>query len=107
MKYLIILFCLISCSPKQNTSTSVIHDTVYIEAPSENTSSIEASLKDTVYIHSEKKYDSIYALLKKKNDTLLNERYKIERVRYYSKIVQRNKTQTKFLLGWILRAIKD
>ena len=32
--------------------------------------------------------------------------YKIERVRYYLKIVQRNPSQLKFLVSWINRAIK-
>jgi Predicted Peptidoglycan domain len=32
--------------------------------------------------------------------------YKLERVKYYLKICQRNPKQTKFLVSWINRAIK-
>lgn len=62
-------------------------------------------ITDTVFI--EKKYDSLQNLLFKKNDSLFIERYKIERVKYYTKIVQNNSSQIKFLVGWVLRAIRD
>lgn len=56
------------------------------------------------------KYDSLYKVyrLQKVNDSLeiqyLN--YKIERARYYVKICNKNKSQQKFLLGWLNRALK-
>ena len=39
-------------------------------------------------------------------DSLFVSRYRIERVRYYLKIVKRNKSQIKFLVGWINRAVQ-
>jgi len=33
--------------------------------------------------------------------------YKLERVRYYIDIVDRNPSQIKFLKGWIYRALRD
>ena len=109
MRYLFIILFIAGCSSTKQPSIipKNIHDTIYIEAPSEKTASISALINDTVYLHNEKKYDSIYSILRKKNDTLLNERFKIERVKYYTKIVQHNSSQLKFLVGWINRAVKD
>lgn len=61
-------------------------------------------IRDTIYV--EKKYDSLQVVIKKKNDSLFIERYKLERVKYYNGIVKKNSSQLKFLSGWINRAIK-
>ena len=56
------------------------------------------------------KYDTSIEAYKQRryNDSLeiqyLN--YKIERARYYLKIVNRKRSQQKFLLGWMNRALK-
>jgi hypothetical protein len=48
--------------------------------------------------------------LQRKNDTLQDQlfssNYKVERVRYYLSIALKNKSQQKFLPGWIKRAIE-
>lgn len=61
-------------------------------------------IRDTIYL--EKKYDSLQVVIKKKNDSLFVERYRLERVKYYNGIAQRNSSQRKFLVGWINRAVK-
>ena len=64
--------------------------------------------KDTIVlkIDNRKKIDSLTLIIKKKNDSLFIERYRLERVKYYNGIAQRNSTQLKFLIGWINRAVK-
>lgn len=61
-------------------------------------------IKDTVYLT--KKFDSLQIVIKKKNDSLFIERYKLERVKYYNRIVQNNPSQSVFLVGWINRVLK-
>lgn len=115
MKYFLIALLLVGCSStKQPTPPppQVIHDTLYFDLPYE-----PARIHDTVTIVDpaqaklltayKKRSDSLFNIVILKNDSLFNERYKIERVRYYCKIVQRVPSQNKFLLGWVLRAIKD
>ena len=102
MRYLLAIFLFYGCSSKVITPATSIHDTVYIEAPAPSTASI---LRDTIYLSNS--CDKLQSLIKRKNDSLFIERFKVERVRYYARIVQKNSTQSKFLLGWVLRAIKD
>ncbi len=61
-------------------------------------------IRDTVLLT--KPYDSLKVVIKKKNDSLFVERYRLERVKYYNGIAQRNSSQMKFLVGWINRAVK-
>lgn len=54
-------------------------------------------------------YDSV-VILKRLNDSLSGElflnRYKVEKVRFYLAICQRDRTQDKFLKGWVTRAVE-
>lgn len=108
MKYLIlILVFFVSCTSKQVSNAPiapveihncpkqiVVHDTVLV--------------RDTIVVQlaNFKEVDSLNSIIKKKNDSLFIERFRLERVKYYNRIVQRNKSQTKFLSGWISRAVK-
>jgi len=53
-----------------------------------------------------KQFDSLQIVIKKKNDSLFVERFRLERVKYYNRIAQNNPSQMKFLVGWINRAVK-
>lgn len=107
MKYVILLIlCFCSCKPKEISDVNKPSvdalifsktDTLYLPAET-------IIIRDTIYI--EKKYDSLVVVIKKKNDSLFVERYKLERVRYYNRLAIKNKSQLKFLSGWINRATK-
>jgi len=103
---LLIIF-LVSCTPKSNITNAVIRDTIVRDSivlcfPDTIIKTDTIRMSNDIF---EKKYDSLLFVVKKKNDSLFIERYKIERIRYYNKIVQKNKTQLKFLSGWINRVI--
>jgi hypothetical protein len=110
--WLLALCFVAGCKP----SAQVCHnDTVYV------------TKTDTLYLPSQAKYDTLYIPGKGTTDTvyvpidggdirknqLLDSlskqvfvaRYKLERVKYYLKIAQRNPSQTKFLKSWISRAV--
>lgn len=108
MKYLVLIFLFfVACNSKQETTIQpmevpfheckdpvIVHDTIII--------------RDTVVVQivNRKKIDSLLIVINKKNDSLFVERFRLERVKYYNKIVQKNKSQVKFLSGWITRAVK-
>lgn len=58
---------------------------------------------------SQPKVDS-FSLVKRERDSLRHELYmsrkKIEKVRFYVKLVDKKPTQIKFLKGWVKRAIE-
>lgn len=96
-----------SCTSKQSTTVEpnvplaahqcpepiIVHDTVVF--------------RDTIVVEVvSKSYDSLLAVIKKKNDSLFLERFRLERVKYYNNIVKKNKSQLKFLSGWISRAVQ-
>ncbi len=53
-----------------------------------------------------RQYDSIVHVNKGLRMDLFLANYKVEKVRYYLNITLRKPTQTKFLKGWIRRAIE-
>lgn len=65
-------------------------------------------LKDTVYIPTfdYAMKDSMIDEMNLLRDSLFNERYKVESVRYYLKICKHRPSQVKFLVSWIDRAIR-
>jgi len=71
---------------------------------------IISSIFSVCYSQPIPQYDSLYKAYRtqKVNDSLeiqyLN--YKLNRARYYVKIVNKNRSQQKFLLGWLNRALK-
>jgi hypothetical protein len=102
MKYLILLsFLFFSCNTQKSKITpEVIKDPVIAihQCPE------PIIIRDTIFLT--KEYDSLQVVIKKKNDSLFVERYRLERVKYYNGIAQRNSSQRKFLVGWINRAVK-
>lgn len=100
-KYLILVLVIISVGCK-------LKSTEAIKEPIEKVVDLHICpepiiIRDTVLVT--KKYDSLEVVIKKKNDSLFVERFKIERVKYYNKIAQNNPTQLKFLRGWINRVV--
>jgi hypothetical protein len=100
MKYLILLL-FFSCNTQISKVTPVIPDEPIVEL---HKCPEPIIIKDTVFLT--KEYDSLQIVIKKKNDSLFVERYRLERVKYYNKIAQNNSSQRKFLVGWINRAVK-
>ena len=104
MKYFLILAVSIlsSCTPQKHSATLPVSavnirvDTVFIVRDS----IIYVPVFD--YELKNNMMDEMNAL----RDSLFIARYRIERVRYYVKIVKRNKSQIKFLVGWINRAVQ-
>ncbi len=101
MKYLILFFLIIGCNSKKEVGSvqgSVVQNLEVHKCPE------PIIIHDTIFLT--KEYDSLQVIIARKNDSLFVERFKIERVKYYNGIVQRNKTQLKYLSGWINRATK-
>lgn len=64
---------------------------------------------DTVYIPcADRHMDSVrlYSLIDSLHRVTLVHKYKIERIKYYLSIVDRNPSQIKFLRSWIRRAVQ-
>ncbi len=100
MKYLILLL-FFSCNTQISKPTPVItneHIAALHKCPE------PIIIRDTIFLT--KQYDSLQIVIKQKNDSLFVERYRLERVKYYNRIAQRNASQRKFLVGWINRAVK-
>ena len=99
------LMLMASCQ-KINRTIPTRADTVYVN--------VDRKIIDTMIVV--KSCDSIgmykdsIKLLLSKNDSLTNKlfisNYKVEKVRYYLNICLRNKTQDRFLKGWVRRAIE-
>lgn len=107
MKHLmLILIFFTACTSKQTAS---IEPTVK-EIETVHQCPAPKIIHDTVVVHDtivdEKKYSHLLEIIKKKNDSLFIERFRLERVRYYNGIVRKNKSQLKFLSGWISRAVQ-
>lgn len=96
---------MISCNPKTDCTKELAQhksDSVsLVNAKSEN---------ERLIVTNENLRDSIKSFKKENCDTLrtqlLLSNFKIEKVRYYLKIVNNNKTQEVFLRGWITRAVE-
>jgi len=105
---MLLFFFLVSCTPKSKVIDSKPSD--YVICDSLHNTPEKIFITDTISVSNEifeHKYDSLLRVVKKKNDSLFIERYKIERIKYYNKIVQKNKKQLKFLSGWINRVVKN
>ncbi len=94
-----LLFILTGCSQKGNVaSPSVVHDTVEVPVPTK-------VICDTIYVP-QIEYDTIVI---SRNDSLVRRlnaaNQKIARVDFYLRIVERNPTQIKFLVGWLRRPV--
>lgn len=101
MKYLAILLLVTACSahgneytvPKETYTSIAVVDTI--------------RLKDTIYIGVT---PQVCIRMQKQRDSattaLFIANYRVERVRFYLNICMRDKTQDKFLKGWVRRAIE-
>jgi hypothetical protein len=96
---LLSLLAFAGCQPKPcvpETIYEVREDTTQINAAKRTYDSTLNVLKLLIRQRNSE-YDSV------RNALILSE-YRHERVKYYVRICQRNKSQTKFLVGWIRRA---
>jgi|SRR5690606_31493468 len=105
---LLMLFaCLASCkTPCPDVSIPahlVIKDTVVLDfdykAKNDSLSIVILKLEQTVTDQNE--------INRKLASELLNERLVIENAKYYVNIVNKNRSQEKFLLGWMNRALNN
>lgn len=92
MKYLIVLLIAIGCS-------SVPKCPPVIPCP---VAEVKTDTVKVIIIRN----DSLQAKVDSLSTLLYLNTYKVERVKYYVKIVDRNPSQIKFLKGWIRRAVE-
>lgn len=93
---IVIFFCSCDKTNKQIVQTKIITDTIYIKThDTVRMIAWEVPIIDSsIY----KKYDSI-------RNEYFSVNYKLNRVRFYQNICNKNKSQNKFLLGWINRVL--
>lgn len=108
MKYLIILCFFFSCCNARKTTDAQINckDTIriYLTDTVEISRNEQIKCKDTIYLRANA--DSLKKVITELNHKLFLANYRVERVRYYLKIVQRKPSQLKFLVSWINRAVQ-
>lgn len=103
------LMLLASCKPNcpeqknLNQEPIVIVDTVYIDLGLKAKN--ELLLNELITAAWEK--DSIHSINKRLATELMNERLVIQNAKHYVNIVNKNRSQEKFLLGWMNRALKN
>lgn len=105
---MILFVCLVSCNQSNPVNCDELRreDSIRISQSIAYIDTVEVP----VFIN---KCDSLYSLVKKlqKANDSLSERlflssYRVEKVKYYLKICDRNPSQSKFLKGWIRRAVE-
>lgn len=103
MKKLLVILIVAVAGCKPVETTVYVRDSVYI--PVHDT---------TVYIAHDTAYVSVIQtvpvvdlrLVDSLKTALFIEKYRLERIRYYIGIVDRNTSQEKYLKGWIKRALR-
>lgn len=101
----IFIACLISCtnSPVKPPDTPTeIPDTVYIEVPTLNEERIKELEEDVKYWKGVA--DSVQTTIP--YDTWIDGR-RIEKIKYYISICEKNPTNKKFFYGWIRRTMSE
>ena len=98
-------YLLSSCS---NTPEQIIVKKSTYDSLERVVENLNFKYKDTFYESDSIKTanDSLKSKNKRLKDHIFDSDYKIEKVRYYLKIVDKNPTQIKYLKGWCYRAIK-
>ena len=96
MKYLLLAILFISCNNNKPQDKS-----------SQNTSA-EKNSSAAVSAHGgeSSRCDSLAVELDSLKKKLFVANFKVERVRYYLNICQKNPSQSKFLKGWVSRAVQ-
>jgi len=111
----LIFFCLLfigckPCADKTPDNVEVVTDTVFVDLGYKQIND-SLSLVVSKLIAENKKLTETAETCDKTNRKLarelLNERLVIENAKYYVNIVNRNRTQEKFLLGWMNRALNN
>jgi len=100
-------FALFSCKPNcpetKVPEPIIVKDTVFVDLEFRAKND---SLKDVIRKLNFQQ-DSINRLNNRLATKLMNERLVIQNAKYYVNIVNKNRTQEKFLLGWMNRALKN
>lgn len=105
-----ILLLLLSCRSSKdgnNKPSCIWYDTIPVYDTSYIILNKTIPLFDTII-----RYDTVplninsFLLVDSLKTALFIEKYKVERVKYYLRIVDNNSSQEKYLKGWIKRAIK-
>lgn len=95
--------CKTPCPETKTPEPIVIKDTVYAVLDFRpKYDSLELVIKNLQY-----QKDSINQLNNRLATELMNERLVIQNAKYYVNIVNKNRSQEKFLLGWMNRALKN
>lgn len=107
MKYILFFLAVLSFSCKQpvkhiqDQEPLIIHDTILVSPDA-----IEVPDSNDIYISN----DELISVLNKTIDSLRTKltvaNYKLENIRHYLAIVTKNKSQEKFLKGWIRRVVE-
>ena len=103
MKYIIVILVFFSCCTPHKASNEQINckDTVRFYVT--DTVEIQKNVHDTIFVKANT--DSLKTVITDLNRKLFLANFKLERVKYYLKICQRNPSQVKFLVSWITRAL--
>lgn len=91
---------------KQITPDQQLGQRTFICDSTLNSRDIELAITRDSLRYQIKKNNSLLIISDSLNNKLFLTNYKIEKVRYYLKICDRNTSQVKFLRGWIRRAIE-
>lgn len=111
MKNLVLLIAipcmLFSCKPNcpetKIPDPVIVKDTVYVDLEYKaKNDSLELVISKMQF-----QKDSIDLLNNRLATELMNERLVIQNAKYYVNIVNKNRSQEKFLLGWMNRALKN
>lgn len=81
------------CSGGPNEIINPVNDTIYIRDT--------VTIRETVYI------DTTNNMVDSLQEELFVAKYKLERIRYYTEIVDKKSSQIKFYKGWIKRVLRD
>lgn len=104
----IISLLLIGCSPPSKGSTSIVSDTIFVEKVK----------TDTVFVENTEKVNALQNRLKRVEDSIkfyrdsasyknyINGR-KVEKIKYYIKICEKNTKNKKYFFGWIKRTMTE
>lgn len=117
MKNFICIFLLVliflGCSDKNVSSTPINRDAVYVEKLDTKyiTDSVEVNRLKSKIKSLEFKNDSLQNRVKHYRDSIdeknyINER-RIEKIKYYIRITQKNTRNKKFFYGWIKRTVSN